>query len=57
MTDKNLFFSILLLVHFQAAIIPILLGIRSINKLKHILKNKFIPLGFIFLGLAWFLKY
>jgi len=47
-----LFFSILLLAHFQAAIIPLLLGIRSINKFKHISKNKLIPLGFIFLGLA-----
>ena len=47
-----MFFSILLLAHFQAAIIPILLGIRSINKFKHINKNKFIPSGFIFLGLA-----
>ena len=47
-----MFFSILLLAHFQAAIIPILLGIRSINKFKHISKNKFIPSGFIFLGLA-----
>ena len=47
-----MFFSILLLAHFQAAIIPILLGIRSINKFKHLSKNKFIPSGFIFLGLA-----
>jgi len=47
-----LFFSILLLAHFQAAIIPILLGIRSIKKFKHIRKNELIPLGFIFLGLA-----
>jgi len=47
-----LFFSILLLAHFQAAIIPILLGIRSTNKFKHLSKNKFIPFGFIFLGLA-----
>jgi hypothetical protein len=47
-----LFFSILLLAHFQAAIIPILLGIRSINKFKHLSKNKFIPYGFILLGLA-----
>ena len=52
-----MFFSILLFAHFQAAIIPILLGIRSINKFKHISKNKFIPSGFIpsgfiFLGLA-----
>jgi len=47
-----LFFSILLLAHFQAAIIPILLGIISIKKFKHIRKNELIPLGFIFLGLA-----
>jgi len=47
-----LFFSILLLAHFQAAIIPILLGIRSINKFKHITNNKFISFGFIFLGLG-----
>ena len=47
-----MFFSILLLAHFQAAIIPILLGIRSINKFQHIRKNNFIPFGFIFLGLA-----
>jgi hypothetical protein len=47
-----LFFSILLLAHFQAAIIPIFLGIRSINKFNHINKKKLIPFGFIFLGLA-----
>ena len=47
-----MFFSILLLAHFQAAIIPILLGIRSTNKFKHLSKNKLIPFGFIFLGLA-----
>ena len=47
-----MFFSILLFAHFQAAIIPILLGIRSINKFKHISKNKLIPFGFISLGLA-----
>ena len=47
-----MFFSILLLAHLQAAIIPILLGIRSINKFRHISNNKFIPFGFIFLGLA-----
>jgi hypothetical protein len=47
-----LFFSILLLAHFQAAIIPILLGFRSLNKFKHLSKNKYIPFGFIFLGLA-----
>ena len=47
-----MFFLILLLAHLQAAIIPILLGIRSIKKFKHIRKNELIPLGFIFLGLA-----
>ena len=47
-----MFFSILLLAHLQAAIIPILLGIRSIKKFKHIRKNELIPFGFIFLGLA-----
>jgi len=47
-----LFFSILLLAHFQAAIIPIVLGIKSINKFKHINKHKLIPFGFTFLGLA-----
>ena len=47
-----MFFSILLLAHLQAAIIPILLGIRSIKKFKYICKNELIPFGFIFLGLA-----
>ena len=47
-----MFFSILLLAHFQAAIIPIVLGIKSINKFKHINKPKLIPFGFTFLGLA-----
>ena len=47
-----LLFSILLLAHFQAAIIPIVLGIKSINKFKFIRKRKLVPLGFIFLGLA-----
>ena len=47
-----MFFSILLLAHFQAAFIPILLGIRSINKYQHIRNRNFIPLGFTFLGLA-----
>ena len=49
-----MFFSILLLAHFQAAIIPIVLGIKSINKFKHVSKNKLIAFGFIFLGLASF---
>ena len=47
-----MFFLILLLAHFQAAVIPIILGFKSFNKFKHINRNKIIPLGFIFLGLA-----
>ena len=47
-----MFFSILLLAHFQAAIIPIILGIKSFNQFQHISRNKTIPFGFIFLGLA-----
>ena len=47
-----MFLLILLFAHFQAAIIPILLGIRSFKKFRHISKNKLIPFGFIFLGLA-----
>ncbi len=51
-----MFFTILLLAHFQAVIIPIVLGIKSINKFKHISNNKFIPFGFNFLGLASFFE-
>ena len=47
-----LFFLILLLAHLQAAIIPIILGLKSFNKFKSINKRKKISLGFIFLGLA-----
>ena len=47
-----LFFSILFFAHLQAAIIPILLGIRSTNKFKHLSKSKLISFGFILLGLA-----
>ncbi|KGF90874.1 MULTISPECIES: hypothetical protein [Prochlorococcus] len=47
-----MFFSILLLAHFQAAVIPIILGIKSFNKFKHISKKRLIPFGFIFLGIA-----
>ena len=47
-----MFFSILLLAHIQAAVIPIILGIKSINKFTKINKSKIIPFGFIFLGLA-----
>ena len=47
-----MFFSILLLAHIQAVVIPIILGIKSLNKFIIISKNKMIPLGFIFFGLA-----
>ena len=47
-----MFFSVLLLAHLQAAFIPIVLGIKSFEKFKHIKKNKLIPYGFISLGLA-----
>ena len=47
-----MFFSILFLAHFQAVIIPILLGIKSLNKFKNIPTNSLIPGGFILLGLG-----
>ena len=47
-----MFFSILLLAHLQAAVIPIILGIKSFNKFKNINKNNVISYGFIFLGFA-----
>ena len=47
-----MFFSILLLAHFQAALIPIILGIKSFYKFRKLNKSKIISLGFIFLGLA-----
>ena len=47
-----MFFSILLLAHIQAAVIPIILGIKLINKFTQINKSNIIPLGFISLGLA-----
>ena len=47
-----MFFSILFLAHFQAVIIPILLGIKSLNKFKNIPNNSLIPYGFILLGLG-----
>ena len=48
----NLFFSILFLAHIQATIIPIILGIKSINRFKNLKNNSLIPFGFMFLGLA-----
>ena len=47
-----MFFSILLLAHIQAAVIPIILGFKSINKFTKINKSKILPVGFISLGLA-----
>ena len=47
-----MFFSILILFNFLAALIPIILGFKSFNKFEHINNNKIIPFGFIFLGLA-----
>ena len=47
-----MFFLILFLVHFQAFLIPIILGIKSVNKFKKIRNNHLIPFGFFFLGLA-----
>ena len=47
-----MFLTILLLAHLQAAIIPIILGVKSFNNFKHISKNRLIPFGFMFLGIA-----
>ena len=47
-----MFFLILFLAHFQAVIIPIIFGIKSIKRFKKIKNNSYIPYGFIFLGLA-----
>ena len=47
-----MFFLILFLAHFQAVIIPIILGIKSIKRFEKIKNNSLIPYGFIFLGLA-----
>ena len=48
----NLFFLILFLAHFQAVVIPLFLGINSINRFKKIKNYSLIPFGFTFLGLA-----
>jgi len=48
----NWFLIILFLAHFQAALIPIILGIKSINKFKTLKNNSLVPFGFIFLGFA-----
>ncbi len=43
---------ILYFAHLQAAIVPIILGIKSINRFKHLLNFSLIPIGFISLGFA-----
>ena len=48
----NLFFLILFLAHFQAVVIPLFLGIKSINRFKKVKNYSLIPFGFTFLGLA-----
>ena len=48
----NLFFLILFLAHFQAVVVPLFLGIKSINRFKNVKNYSLIPFGFIFLGLA-----
>ena len=40
------------MAHFQAVVIPLFLGIKSINKFKKIKNNFLIPFGFSSLGLA-----
>ena len=47
-----MFFFLLFSAHLQAVVIPIVFGIRSINKFKNIKNYFLIPFGFIFFGLA-----
>jgi len=47
-----LFFFLLFFAHLQAVVVPIIFGIKSINKFKNIKNHILIPFGFIFLGLA-----
>ena len=47
-----MFFIFLFFAHLQAVIVPILFGIKSINKFKNFKNHIFVPIGFIFLGLA-----
>mgnify|MGYP004214788005 CR=1 FL=1 len=47
-----MFFLILFLAHLQAVILPIFIGLNSVNKFKNFKNHKIIPLGFIFLGFA-----
>ena len=43
---------IIVLAHLQAILIPIFIGIKSINKFNHIKNSKLISWGFVSLGLA-----
>ena len=43
---------IIVLAHIQAVLIPIFIGIKSINKFNHIKNSKLISWGFVSLGLA-----
>ena len=47
-----MFIFFLFLAHLQAVFIPIVIGIKSINKFKDIKNHFLIPFGFVFLGLA-----
>ena len=47
-----MFFFLLFLAHLQAVVVPIVFGLKSINKFKNIKNYFLIPFGFVFLGLA-----
>ena len=47
-----IFKTIIFLAHFQAILIPFIIGIRSVNKFNHIENSKLISWGFVSLGLA-----
>ncbi len=47
-----MFFLLLFSAHLQAVVVPIILGIKSINKFKNIKNHILIPFGFVFLGFA-----
>ena len=47
-----MFFFLLFLAHLQAVVVPIVFGVKSINKFKNIKNYFLVPFGFVFLGLA-----
>ena len=51
-----MFFFLLFLAHLQAVIVPVALGIKSIDKFRNIRHYFLIPFGFVFLGLASFFE-